>query len=112
VNAFTVAATALLLGYLPLGYVILRRRPLDGVVALELLCCVGVVAVRTTYDRLHYAAAGATVPAFCILAAVLVREQFSSGGLAGIAAVGLMFVLSPVALTATARAVRRVEKGE
>jgi multisubunit Na+/H+ antiporter MnhG subunit len=81
-------------------------------VALELACCVGVLVTRTTYDRLHYAAAGATVPAFCVLAAVLVREHLSGGGLTAIAAVGLMFVLSPVALTATARAVRRVEKGE
>jgi multisubunit Na+/H+ antiporter MnhF subunit len=36
VNAFTIAATALLLGYLPLGWVAVRRRPIDGLVALEL----------------------------------------------------------------------------
>jgi multisubunit Na+/H+ antiporter MnhF subunit len=36
VNAFAIAATALLCGYLPLGYVVLRHRPIDGVVALEL----------------------------------------------------------------------------
>ena len=35
-NAFAIAATALLCGYLPLGYVVLRQRPIDGVVALEL----------------------------------------------------------------------------
>jgi hypothetical protein len=52
------------------------------------------------------------VPAFCVLAAVLVREHLSGGGLAAIVAVTLAFVLSPVALTATARAVRRVERGE
>jgi multisubunit Na+/H+ antiporter MnhF subunit len=42
VNAFTVAAVALLAGWLPLGYVIVRHRALDALIALEL---VGVTAV-------------------------------------------------------------------
>lgn len=75
-------------------------------VALELACCVGVVVMRTTFDRLHYASAGTTVPAFLILAAVLVREHLSSGGMEAIAAVGLLFLLNPILLLATARAVR------
>jgi monovalent cation/proton antiporter MnhG/PhaG subunit len=81
-------------------------------VTLELLCCIGVVAMRTTYDRLHYASAGTTVPAFLILVAVLVREGLSSRGLAAIAAVGLMFLLGPVVLTATAKAARRIDSKE
>ena len=76
-------------------------------VSLELLCCVGVAVMRTTFDRLHYAAAGTTVPAFLVLAAVLVREHLSSGGLDAIAAVGIMFLLNPILITATAQAVRR-----
>src|SRR5436305_1745217 len=40
-------------------------------VACELLCCVGVVVMRTTYDRLHYSGAGATVGPFFFLAALL-----------------------------------------
>jgi monovalent cation/proton antiporter MnhG/PhaG subunit len=80
-------------------------------VALELLCVAGVVVMRTTFDRLHYAAAGTTVPAFLILAAVLVRERLSGGGLEAIAAVGLMFLLNPVLITATARAARRIDYG-
>ena len=75
-------------------------------VTLELLCVVGVVVMRTTLDRLHYAAAG-TVPAFFVLAAVLVREHLSSGGLEAIAAVALLFFLQPILVTATARAVHR-----
>jgi multisubunit Na+/H+ antiporter MnhG subunit len=78
-------------------------------VALELLCCLGVLVMRTTYDRLHYVAAGTTVPAFLILAAVLVREHFSSGGLDAIAAVGLAFLLNPVLVIATARVARRID---
>jgi monovalent cation/proton antiporter MnhG/PhaG subunit len=81
-------------------------------VVLELACCVGVVVMRSTFDRLHYASAGATVPAFLVLAAVLVREQLSSGGLDAIAAVAILFLLYPVLLTATARAARRIEYGD
>lgn len=35
-NAFEIAATALLCGFLPLGLVAVRSRPIDGLVALEL----------------------------------------------------------------------------
>ena len=79
-------------------------------VMLELLCCIGVLVMRTTLDRLHYAAAGTTVPAFFVLAAVLVREHLSSGGLDAIAAVGLVFLLNPILVTATARAIRRQDE--
>jgi multicomponent Na+:H+ antiporter subunit F len=53
VNAFTVAATALLLGYLPLGYVILRRRPLDGVVALQLAGTIAVLVLLCFAEGFH-----------------------------------------------------------
>jgi multisubunit Na+/H+ antiporter MnhG subunit len=79
-------------------------------VVLELLCCIGVAVKRTTYDRLHYVSAGLTVPTFCVLAAVLVREHVSSGGLEAIAAIALLFLLYPVLLTATARAARRIDE--
>jgi multisubunit Na+/H+ antiporter MnhG subunit len=81
-------------------------------VAAALVCVAGVVVMRTTADRLHYAAAGTTVPAFLVLAAVLVREHLTSGGLTAIAAVGLMFLLNPVLLTATARATRKIDYGD
>ena len=81
-------------------------------VTLELLCCAGVALARTTFDRIHYMSAAATVPAFCILAAVLIREHVSSGGLQAIAAVALMFLLNPLLIIATARAARRVEERE
>jgi multisubunit Na+/H+ antiporter MnhG subunit len=81
-------------------------------VASALVCVLGVVVMRTTLDRLHYSAAATTLPAFLILAAVLVRERLTSGGLEAIAAVGLMFLLNPVLLTATGRAARRVDQGD
>jgi monovalent cation/proton antiporter MnhG/PhaG subunit len=79
-------------------------------VTLELACCIGVLVMRTTFDRLHYASAGITVPAFLILAAVLIRQHLSSGGLEAIAAIAILFLLYPVLLTATARAARRVDE--
>jgi multisubunit Na+/H+ antiporter MnhG subunit len=73
-------------------------------VAAEVICVAGVLVMRTTLDRLHYAAATTTVPAFLILAAVLVREHLSAGGIQAIAAVVLLFLLNPAIVIATARA--------
>ena len=75
-------------------------------VTAQLLCCVGVVVMRTTFDRLHYSAAGTTVGPFCILAALLVREGFGQVGLSGIAVVAVLFVTGRLVVHATARAAR------
>jgi monovalent cation/proton antiporter MnhG/PhaG subunit len=80
-------------------------------VATELLCVAGVVVMRTTFDRLHYAAAATTVPAWLVLAAVVCREHVSSGGLEAIASVAILFLLNPVLVLATARAAHRLEGG-
>jgi multicomponent Na+:H+ antiporter subunit F len=52
-NAFAIAATALLLGFLPLGWVAVRRRPIDGVVALELAGTVTVLVLLCLAEGLH-----------------------------------------------------------
>jgi monovalent cation/proton antiporter MnhG/PhaG subunit len=78
-------------------------------VATELLCVAGVALMRTTFDRLHYAAAATTVPAFLVLLAVLVQDHLSSSGLEAIAAVALLFLLNPALVIATAQAARRIE---
>lgn len=80
-----------------------------GVVG-ELLCVVGVVIMPTVYARLHYAAAATTVPAWLVLAAVLVREHVASGGLQAIGAVAILFLLNPLLVMATARAAREYEE--
>jgi multisubunit Na+/H+ antiporter MnhF subunit len=53
VNAFTVAATALLCGYLPLGWVAARRRPIDGLLALELTGTIGVLVLLCFAEGFH-----------------------------------------------------------
>jgi multisubunit Na+/H+ antiporter MnhG subunit len=78
-------------------------------VAAELLCCLGVVVMRTTSDRLHYASAGYTVGPILIVAALVVREHVSSVGLQAIAAAAILFLPAPILVHATARVVRRVE---
>ncbi len=81
-------------------------------VAAELLCVAGVLLMRTVFDRLHYAAAATSLPALLVLAAALVREHMTAGGLEAIAAVGLLFLLNPALVILTARAARRVESRE
>jgi multisubunit Na+/H+ antiporter MnhG subunit len=81
-------------------------------VGAELLCVAGVLVMRTTLDRLHYVAACTTVPAFLILAAVLVREHLTAGGIEAIAAVALLFLLNPAVVITTARAAHRLDDPE
>jgi monovalent cation/proton antiporter MnhG/PhaG subunit len=72
-------------------------------VAGELVCCIGVLVKRDVFDRLHYAGASTSVPAFLILAGVLLRWPVSAGGLSAIAAIALLFLLTPILQHATAR---------
>jgi multisubunit Na+/H+ antiporter MnhF subunit len=57
VNAFAVAAAALLLGFLPLGVVLLREAALDAVVALELcgsMLTLALVCLAESFHRSTY----------------------------------------------------------
>jgi multisubunit Na+/H+ antiporter MnhG subunit len=80
--------------------------------AAQLLCCVGVLAMRTTADRLHYASAGVTIGPFCILAAMLVREQLAGPGLQALAAVALTFFAGPIVIHALGRSIRTTMERE
>lgn len=52
-NAFTVAALALVVGWLPLLYVIVRHRAIDGLVALELAGTVAVLVLLCLAEGFH-----------------------------------------------------------
>ena len=55
-------------------------------VAVELVCCLGLVAMRSAIDRLHYAGAATGVGPALVAAAVCVEEGlFTSNGLNAIA---------------------------
>ncbi len=75
-------------------------------VAGELLCCLGLVVMRDVYDRLHYAMATTTVPAFLIGAAVVVEEGWTQPGINALVIAVALFLLNPVTAVATARAAR------
>ena len=68
-NAFAVAALALLLGFVPLGAVLLRKPALDAVVALELcgslttlvLLCLAESFHRSTYFSVAVVSAALSV---------------------------------------------------
>ena len=75
-------------------------------VVAELLCCVGLVAMRTVYDRLHYTMAASAVPPFLVAAAVIVEEAWTQPGINALLIAIVLFLVSPVIAHATARAAR------
>lgn len=81
-------------------------------VAAELVCVLGVLVMRTVYDRLHYTGAASTVGPLLLLAAVLIREGMTSQSMETIAAVALLFLANPLLVHATARAARRIDVGQ
>jgi monovalent cation/proton antiporter MnhG/PhaG subunit len=88
-------------------------------VAGEICCVAGLFLMRTTYDRLHYAAASTIVGPAPIAAAIALRETFpqsggvelGSGGIAALLTALLVIGLNPILTHATARAARLRERG-
>lgn len=81
-------------------------------VAIELVCCAGLVTMRNAIDRLHYAGAATTVGPALIATAVCVQEGvFTSNGLDAIGTALLLSLLGGAIGFATARAIRLRERG-
>jgi multisubunit Na+/H+ antiporter MnhG subunit len=82
-------------------------------VATELVCCLGVLAMRTALDRLHYAGAGSSLPPLFIGAAVVVEEKLNSSGITAIVVALALVLLNGALTSATGRAalVRAEEQG-
>jgi multisubunit Na+/H+ antiporter MnhG subunit len=81
-------------------------------VAIELVSCLGLLAMRTAIDRIHYAGAGTVVGPALIAAAVCVEEGlFTTNGLNAVVVAVLLAILSAALATATARAIRLRERG-
>ena len=81
-------------------------------VATELVCCVGIVAARDAFARLHYSAAASTLGPILIAVAIAVEEGVRSIAAAAALVVALFLLLgSPAVTIATARAARaRLER--
>jgi multicomponent Na+:H+ antiporter subunit G len=80
-------------------------------VALELLCCLGVLVMRGAYARLHYTAP-AGVGALLIAIAIVVRQGFSLIGNKALLVGVFVLVTAPVLSHVTARAARIRELGD
>jgi multisubunit Na+/H+ antiporter MnhG subunit len=81
-------------------------------VAVELVCCIGLVAMRNAIDRLHYAGAATAVGPALVAAAVCVEEGvFTTNGLDAIAVALLLALLGGALGVSTARAIRLRERG-
>jgi len=81
-------------------------------VAIELASCVGLLAMRTAIDRIHYAGVGTVAGPALIAAAVCVEEGlFTTNGLNAVLVAFLLAILGAALATATARAIRLRERG-
>jgi multicomponent Na+:H+ antiporter subunit G len=81
-------------------------------VVVELVSCVGLLAMRSAIDRLHYAGAGTIVGPALVAAAVCVEEGlFTTNGLNAVAVALMLGLLGGALGTATGRAIRLRERG-
>ena len=81
-------------------------------VAIELAACVGLLAMRTAIDRIHYAGAATVVGPALIAAAVCFEEGlFTTNGLNAVVVALLLAFLGAALATATARAIQLRERG-
>jgi multisubunit Na+/H+ antiporter MnhG subunit len=81
-------------------------------VAAELVCCVGIVAARNVFARLHYSAAAGTLGPILVAVAIAVEEGVRSiAASAALVVAVFLLVGSPAVTIATARAARaRLER--
>ena len=79
--------------------------------ALMLLSSIGIVLMRTVFDRLHYTAPAA-FGGLLVAIAIVVRESFSLIGNKSLAAGVFLVVSSTVLVHVTARAARVRELGD
>ncbi|MDP9224281.1 MAG: monovalent cation/H(+) antiporter subunit G [Actinomycetota bacterium] len=80
-------------------------------IIVELVSCVGVLAMRHFYDRLHYAGPASTLGAFLIGSALVVQNALKQQGVKSIMVVVLLVMTGPLLTHATARAARIREFG-
>jgi monovalent cation/proton antiporter MnhG/PhaG subunit len=84
---------------------------LVGGVGLQAVACLGLVAMRDSYDRLHYPAPAA-FGALLVALAVVVQESFSLIGDKALVSGLFLTITGPVLVHATARMARVRQYGE
>jgi multisubunit Na+/H+ antiporter MnhG subunit len=81
-------------------------------VAAELVCCLGLLAMQSAVDRLHYAGAAATIgPTTAAIAVVVSEGLVSTAGLNALVIAVFLLAAGPALTSATARMIRLRERG-
>ena len=80
-------------------------------VGLVVVSCVGVLAYRSVYDRLHFTAP-LNLGAICIAVAVVIQEDFSLVGNKALLIAAFLLAAGPLLAHATGRAARHAERGD
>ena len=80
-------------------------------VAIELLCCLGVLVMDNMYDKLHFTGPATALGPVFIAAAVIVEESLSQAGVKAVLIAGAMLISNPILSHVTARAGRIREHG-
>jgi monovalent cation/proton antiporter MnhG/PhaG subunit len=80
-------------------------------VVLILIACVGMVVMRSVYDRLHFTSP-ALLGTLSVAVAVLVQESFSLVGNKTLLIAVLLILVAPLLTQATGRAARVREHGD
>ena len=76
-------------------------------VCAEILCCVGMMAMRRSLDLLHYVSAAVILGPLPLAAAIVIEEGLSSSGIITVLTALLMLLMSPILTHATANAIQR-----
>ncbi len=79
---------------------------LSGVVT-----AIGMVAAKDAYERMHYMSPVATIGAWAIAAAVVVKESVNQAGIKAVLIAAIIFFMNAVLTHATARAARARQYG-
>ncbi len=80
-------------------------------VVLILLACLGVVVLRSAYDRLHFSSP-ATLGVVAVAVSILIQESFSLIADKALLIAALVLLGSPLLTQATGRATRVRERGD
>jgi len=73
-------------------------------VAVELACCLGVVAMRDVYDKLHFTGPATILGPLALAGAIVVQEGLNQAGIKAVLIAALLLVANPVLTHATGRA--------
>ena len=75
-------------------------------IAVELLCCLGLLRMRSVYDRLHYLAPATFVGPLLIALAIVIRFQSLLMALKALTILTVLSITGPVVSRVLARAAR------